>query len=326
MKDTVLGFVQKASSMKPIGFSFLIITVLMLFSAIDRGFNHIWRTKKRRKAIIAFFMYWLLLIVGPLFLGLSIALSSYFTSLLLITDTGRQIGGQLTIVLPWLLTTIGLTIIYLIIPNSRVRFLHAIIGATVAGFLFEVAKKIFTIYVTSFPLQEIIFGALSVLPLFLIWVYMSWLVILIGAEVCHGLESFNPDRDDSDYQNNHFIDCLIVLDVIDKKVSTVNHLDRENIIEHLSKISDISIAECLTELQRIDLVQEQEDGNLVMLKDLEEYSLHQYTEVVQWKLPGREMILASDISDKQLAIELLSYQQKINEQPIRFLKQLHRQV
>ena len=320
---TVIGFVEKASNMKALGFSSLVITAIMLLRTIDAGFNQIWRTKKRRKAIIAFLIYWSVLILGPLFLGISIALSSYFTSLLLVTDTGRQISAQLTIVLPWLLTTTGLAILYLVIPNSRVKFLHAISGAMVAGILFELSKRLFTMYVTSFPMQEIIFGALSAVPLFMIWVYLSWLVILLGAEVCHGLENFTPERVAASDHDNYFMDSLRVLEVIQQDT---NNLDRNDILEKLVNISDTSIAESLQELQRIGLIEESDKGDYHLLNDLENYSITEFIEAVQWKLPNRQMILKSDFSEKQLAKLLLSILQKIEEQPTCSLKQSYRQV
>ncbi|RLA00442.1 MAG: hypothetical protein DRQ47_09515, partial [Gammaproteobacteria bacterium] len=222
LEQTIRGFIEKASSMKTLGFSSLIATAILLLHTIDQAFNQIWRTQQKRKAIIAFLIYWLVLIFGPLLLGMSIALSSYFTSILVLTDTGRQIDAHLTFFLPWIISSSGLMILYMVIPNSRIKFSHAIAGAFVAGLLFELAKQIFTMYVISFPLQEIIFGALSAVPLFLIWVYISWLVILLGAEVCHGLENFKPELDEIDQFSNHFLDCLMVLKVIKRQAAIGN--------------------------------------------------------------------------------------------------------
>ncbi|MCP3675467.1 MAG: YihY family inner membrane protein [Gammaproteobacteria bacterium] len=320
---TVIGFVEKASNMKALGFTFLVITAIMLLRTIDAGFNQIWRTKQRRKALVAFIIYWSVLILGPLFLGISIALSSFFTSLLIVTDTGRQIGAQLTIILPWLLTTIGLAILYLVIPNSRVKISHAITGAMVAGILFELSKRLFTMYVTSFPMQEIIFGALSAVPLFMIWVYLSWLVILLGAEVCHGLENFTPERVGASDHDSYFMDSLRVLEVIQQDT---NNLERNDILEKLVNISDTSISLSLQELQRIGLIEESDKGVYRLLNNLENYSINQFVEAVRWKLPNKQMIFKSEFSDKQLAKALLSILQKIEEQPTCSLKQSYRQV
>ena len=202
--------------MQTLGFSTLVLTAILLLRTIDNAFNQIWRIKNQRKTFISFISYWLVLILGPLFLTVSIALSSYFSSLLVVTDTGRQISAFLSIILPWILTTTGLVLLYLIIPNTRIKLSHALIGAVFAGLLFEVAKKLFTIYVTSFPLQEIIYGALSAVPLFIIWIYLSWMLVLLGAEICHGLENYKAQNIDLE-NDNCFLDCLRVLKVIPEK-------------------------------------------------------------------------------------------------------------
>jgi len=325
IEQTIRGFVQKASDMKTIGFSSLFVTAIMLLRTIDTAFNQIWRTEQQRKALVAFLFYWLVLILGPLLLGISIALSSYFTSMLLVTDTGRQIGALVTVVLPWLVTTMGLAILYLVIPNARIKVSHAFSGAVVAGLLFEVAKGLFTMYVTSFPLQEIIFGALSAVPLFLIWVYLSWLVILLGAEVCHGLENFRADCDESHQEKNHFLDCLRVLKSIEQLSNQGKQPDRTDILDQLGNITDSSISDCLHELIRIGLLQEVRDGRYQLIQDLNLYTVNQFTEAVYWKLPSTQMIQQSEFSDKLLGLELLDMIQNMQQLPTCSLKQSYHQ-
>jgi len=326
IEQTVRGFINKASNMKTLGFTSLIVTAIMLLRTVDTGFNQIWRTKQKRKAIVAFLLYWVMLLLGPLLLGLSLVLTSYFTSLLVIIDAGTQISAQLTIVLPWLLTTMGLAILYIVIPNTRVRFIHAITGAMVAGLLFEVAKRLFTMYVTSFPLQEIIFGALSAVPLFLIWVYLSWLIILLGAEVCHGLENFTPDHDEEVEHGNHFLDGLRVLFFISEKNESDLYPDRTDIVEELDYISDTSLVDCLQELQRIGLIGENDDSTYQLLTNLDDFSLHQFIDLVHWKLPDPDVIENSYFADRLLGKDLLAIIETIKQQPTCSLKQLHHQV
>ncbi len=326
LEQTVRGFISKASNMKTLGFSSLVVTAIMLLRTVDTGFNQIWRTKHKRKAIVAFLIYWMVLILGPLLLGLSIVLTSYFTSLLVLIDAGKQISAQLTIVLPWLLTTMGLTILYLVIPNTRVKLIHALTGAMVAGLLFEVAKRLFTMYVTSFPLQEIIFGALSAVPLFLIWVYLSWLVILLGAEVCHGLENFTLDYNEEVEHGNHFLDCLRVLYFISEQNESGRYPDRTNIVEQMDYISDTSLVDCLQELQKIGLIHEKNNTTYQLLTDLNEFSLHQFIDLVHWKIPDPDRIGSSYFADRLLGRDLLAIIESIKEQPTCSLKQLYHQV
>lgn len=277
IKTTVHGFVDKASAMQTLGFSSLVVTAILLLRTIDTAFNQIWHTQQQRKALMALLIYWSVLIVGPLLLGASIALSSYFASVILATDAGRHIGGFLILVLPWLLTTLGLAILYLVIPNAKIRFSHALVGAIVAGLLFELAKQLFTMYVISFPLQEIIFGALSAVPLFIIWVYLSWLVILLGAEVCHGLAVFKPEREEKYLQDNHFLDCLMVLRVINQQSDQNQYLGRIELLDCLDGIKEGSLADCLNELVGVGLIEEKTSGCYAMVggpQDLEQQSIY----------------------------------------------------
>lgn len=272
IQHTIGDFVHRASDMKALGFSTLVITAILLLHTIDKAFNQIWRTVQQRKTIIAFIIYWLVLILGPLFLGVSIALSSYFSSLLVVTDTGKQLSSYLTIILPWSLTTIGLTILYMLIPNTRVKLTHAVIGAVIAGLLFEASKSLFAMYVTSFPLQEIIYGALSAVPLFIIWVYISWMVILLGAEVCHGLENFQAQSIESE-DDNYFLDCLRVLKVIESYSLEDKYPERAEIIESIGIISDYSISESLAELTKLKIIESFEDSRYRLLIDLSKISV-----------------------------------------------------
>jgi membrane protein len=183
-------FLKQAAQVGTLGFTILVITALILMNNIDKVFRKIWHGSKRRKALSSILIYWCVLILGPLLLGLSILLSSYFTSMLMLNEQVRELGIQLTYILPFLLTIIGLTLLYWLIPNARVKLLEALTGALVAGLLFELVKRLFTWYAISFPLQKVIFGALSVIPLFMLWVYLSWLIVLVGAEITHGLRYY----------------------------------------------------------------------------------------------------------------------------------------
>ena len=118
------------------------------------------------------------------------------------------------------------------------------------------------------------------------------------------------------------MDSLRVLDVFQQQP---NNLDRNDILEKLVNISDTSIAESLQELQRIGLIEETDKSNYRLLNDLENYSIIQFIEAVRWKLPNRQMIMESDVSDRQLAKSLLSILQKVEELPTCSLKQSYRQ-
>lgn len=325
IQHTMRDFVLRASDMQTLGFTTLVITAILLLHTIDKAFNQIWRTVQQRKTIIVFIFYWLVLIIGPLLLGVSIALSSYFSSLLVVTDTGKQISSYLTIILPWSLTAIGLTILYMLVPNTRVKLSHAVIGAVIAGLLFEAAKSLFTMYVTSFPLQEIIYGALSAVPLFIIWVYISWLVILLGAEVCHGLENFKAQTIESE-DDNHFLDCMRVLKVIENYSLEGECPERGEIIKSIGIISDYSISESLAELTKMNIIESLENSRYCLLIELSTISVYDFISSVPWKIPSTQSINTSEFKSTFLGQELLEIVDSIEKRPTCSLKQSYHQV
>jgi len=187
IEEVLSGFIQNAMRMQLISFISLLVTALMLIATIDKAMHEIWHEARKRTALGSLFIYWLVLIITPLMLATSIAISSYVSTLKWFDEVPEQIGVMWTLILPWLSSTIGLTLLYQVIPSAAVKFRHALFGAMFAALLFELSKRLFSLYIAHFPVQEAIFGALAVFPLFLIWLFVAWLVVLLGAEVCHAL-------------------------------------------------------------------------------------------------------------------------------------------
>jgi membrane protein len=197
VKEHIAGFVTNASEMSAIAITFLFLFALLLISAIDTSLNKIWRVTAKRRIVTAFSMYWMVLTLGPVLMGSSIAATSYIVSLISIGT--YDIFGLTNIALRALpvFASIGaFLILYTVVPNKVVPIKHALLGATLAALLFEVAKKGFAFYITQLPSYERIYGALAGIPILFLWVYLSWLVVLIGALFTVSLENFNPEEHD----------------------------------------------------------------------------------------------------------------------------------
>ena len=160
-----------------------LISVLLLFSTIENTFNDIWRVKSGRPLVERIFVYLAMVILGPLLVVSSLSVTSYLVSLPIISNmpVPKNLNTQLLKLLPILFESTAFLLIYLIIPNQVVLLRHALIGTLVSTFLFEISKKIFTIYVTNFDSYQVIYGALWVIPVFFVWIFISWLVVLVGA-------------------------------------------------------------------------------------------------------------------------------------------------
>ncbi|MBF9001890.1 MULTISPECIES: virulence factor BrkB family protein [Vibrio] len=181
-------FVANTGKMTIFGSMFLFVAALMLISNVDRSLNFIWRVKHKRRMVFSFSMYWMFLTLGPLLIGASIALSSYVTSLKLLEN--ETLTGAYNLFLRWLpviLSFLAFVVLYLLVPNKKVRLHHAFTGAIAAALLFELSKKGFAIYITQFPSYQLIYGALAAIPILFVWVYLCWVIVLVGAEITASL-------------------------------------------------------------------------------------------------------------------------------------------
>ena len=136
-------------------------------------------------------MYWMVLTLGPILVGASIALSSYLVSIVSVDEF--DVLGLFDIflrLLPLFSSIVAFVILYMAVPNKTVPFKFAIAGAVIAGVLFELAKKAFALYIAEFPSYQVIYGALATIPIIFLWVYVSWLIVLIGALITVSLQEY----------------------------------------------------------------------------------------------------------------------------------------
>ncbi len=192
IQQYIQKFAENASKLTGPGILFLVITSLMMMATIDKSLNTIWHNSKLRQAAARFIVYWSVLTLSPILIGVSLAISSYIVSLPLLSETasyGEKLG--LLRALPFFMETLAFTLLYVVVPNCRVAIRSALIGGAAAALLFELAKKAFSFYITSFPTYETIYGAMSTVPVFLIWIFFSWAITLIGAELTWCLDTFS---------------------------------------------------------------------------------------------------------------------------------------
>jgi len=185
-------FIRKASQLTGVSAIILLITAMMTLHTIDQTLNKIWKVERGRRTTINMLIYFSIVILGPLLVGLSILATTYLFSLTL--SAGATFTNEL-VWLAWLVVLLVFTAVYRWVPNTHVPWRYAVAGGLVATILFELAKHGFTLYLSWFPNYEIIYGAVAVVPLTLVWIYISWLVVLVGAEIAHCLSIFASNRD-----------------------------------------------------------------------------------------------------------------------------------
>ena len=191
----LVRFVENATKMTSVGLVVLILVALLLISSIDHTLNHIWRVRKNRRQVVSFSIYWVVLTLGPVLIGTSLLTTSYLLSLTGFEENTLLVVRKLFLtVLPYLSSFLSFLLLYLLVPHTRVHFWSALSGAMIAAVLFELSKSAFALYFTHFPVYKDIYGALAIIPLLFVWVFISWVVILVGAQVAASLDGFLEEQ------------------------------------------------------------------------------------------------------------------------------------
>jgi membrane protein len=209
-------FAANAARLTTVGLAFLFVTAIIVLLTIDRAFNQIWRVPRPRGTAQRVFIYWALLTVGPLLVGASLSLTSWLVSqsLGLVKDVPLAAEVMLEVV-PILLTAAAFTLAYIAIPNRRVLVRDALAGGLLAALAFEGMKHGFALYVTHFPTYRLVYGAFASVPIFLLWIYLSWMVVLFGAVTAAVLPEWRERATQVEsVPGAQFLDALQILRVL----------------------------------------------------------------------------------------------------------------
>jgi len=177
-------FAAQAKGVGTVGLVLLFFTALALMLTIDRTLNGIWRVRKPRPIAQRVLVYWAAVTLGPLALGASLSLTSYAIS----ASKGlvSVLPGGLSLFLETFefgLLAAGLAALFHYVPNTHVRWRHALAGGISSTLGFELAKKALGWYLTTVPTYSVMYGALATVPIFLVWMYLAWVIVLLGAVI-----------------------------------------------------------------------------------------------------------------------------------------------
>jgi len=209
-------FADNAARLTAVGILFLFVTAMIVLQTIDRALNQIWRVPRPRSTVQRIFIYWALLTVGPILIGASLSLTSWLVSqsLGLVKDVPRA-GEALLKVVPILLTGCAFALLYITMPNRRVLVRDALSGGFLAALAFEGMKHAFALYITEFPTHKVVYGAFASVPIFLMWIYFSWLVVLFGAVAAAVMPEWRERASQVEpVPGTQFLDALQILRVL----------------------------------------------------------------------------------------------------------------
>jgi len=270
VRDKLAAFSEQARQLSVLGTVFLVVTAFWTLVSVESAFNSIWNVAENRRGLQRFLVYWGVLTCGPLLVVGGLLISSYLISLPLVADIDT-IGAREKLLgyLPMVLSATGFTVLYSAVPNCFVPFRHAVLGGIVSMIVFETAKRGFGWGVAHSNLQ-LIYGTFAAVPLFLIWIYFFWALVLSGAII---VRTLSLPRDPADARREPLlILCLRVLKLLyaahrEGRVVTDAELasgvvmritDRDRVIQVLSSL---------------DLIVRKDDGGFMLARDLRNVTL-----------------------------------------------------
>lgn len=199
-------FHERAAGIGALGLIGLFLMAVIMFVVVERSFNEIWKVGRRRSLLKAFAVFSGVIIWIPLCIG-----ASYYLTRELAKGTPAGWGSNMTSFLPFLLAFLGLTLANLYVPNTRVKFMSAIFGAVLAATLWELAKANFGTYIGKYGTYTTLFRAVGVIPYLLVWVYFSWLIILLGVVIAYCSQNFRALLIEDISRSFDLIDSSVVL-------------------------------------------------------------------------------------------------------------------
>ncbi|TAL83221.1 MAG: YihY family inner membrane protein [Candidimonas sp.] len=257
VSDTVMNyltqFAAQASRLTAIGSVFLIVTSILLMMTIDRALNDIWNVSRQRPLGRRMLVYWAILSLGPILAGASLWVTSYLAheSQGRVAQLSTVLGLALSFI-PVLATALGFAAMFVMVPHRKVEWKDAFAGGFGVAIVLEIMKAGFAFYLTRFPSYMVIYGAFATLPIFLVWIYLSWLAILFGATVAATLPLMRLRRWAENRQAGaSFIDAIHVIRLLRsaqgsrppgrsaRYLSTHLHLDQHELLSVLDTLKDL---------------------------------------------------------------------------------------
>jgi len=271
LAETFEQFLTSVNKLTLTGTAFLIATALMLMMRIEKSFNVIWRVPRPRPLLNKITMYWAVLTLGPLVLGGATALSAQ--PLLDFVGDGVSESDFLRDVGVFALTWLAFGLMFVLVPNCRVPFSYAALGALVSTVLFTIAKIAFVGYVSRAS-YSVIYGALASVPIFLFWLYIVWTVILLGASLAASLTTFSDRGTDWEWPESW--ELLLVFRLLGhfhEAQVRGEALDLEELMEREQGIPSSRLQDLLRTLVEQDLITQDQEGAWLLKRDLGRYSL-----------------------------------------------------
>ncbi|RLL47234.1 YihY family inner membrane protein [Acinetobacter cumulans] len=286
------AFTDKSSNLTVIGILFLFITTVMMLTSIETVFNRIWRVTETRGGILGFMRYWTIISLGPILLGSAFVISSTMTSLNVLNNNfaGYELDGEFIL---WLisfgLTILGFFILNWTIPNRNVPLKAALIAGLFSATVFELLKNLFGFVMSNFTSYELIYGAFAAIPIFLLWIFLSWNIVLLGVEISYALTAFDADAS-RDRKRHPVIMLLDLLELFYQKQKVGLSVSESEALEVLGRDEIGRWPSYVKLLEKQNLITRTDTNNFVLARNLAQIDFWTFYSQLPYPLPHRKDI------------------------------------
>lgn len=288
LNQALSAFADKSSNLTIIGVLFLFITTVMMLTSIETVFNRIWRVRETRGGIIGFMRYWTIISLGPIILGSAFVLSSTVASMNILSNNfaGYELNGAFIL---WLisfgLTVLGFFILYWTIPNRNVPALAALAAGAFSAVIFEALKNLFGYIMSNFTSYEIVYGAFAAVPIFLLWIFLSWNIVLLGVEISYAITAFSSNK----HQNRHpLIILLDLLALFYEKQKLGKSVSEKEALSTFGREELSCWPKYVSLLERQKLIHRTDNNDYVLSRNLNEIDFWKFYQSLPYALPHRK--------------------------------------
>lgn len=281
------AFTDKSSNLTIIGILFLFVTTVMMLTSIEKVFNRIWRVRETRGGIIGFMRYWTIISLGPILLGSAFVISSTMASLNVLSNNfaGYELNGAFVLwLISFCLTVVGFFILNWTIPNRSVPIKSALIAGLFSAVVFELLKNLFGFIMSNFTSYEVVYGAFAAIPIFLLWIFLSWNIVLIGVEISYALTAFTAHKE----QKRHPVIMLLdLLELFYKKQQHGLSVSDDEALDVLGRDEIGRWPSYVLMLEQQNLVKRTDDNQYVLVRNLSQVDFWSFYSQLPYPLPKR---------------------------------------
>ena len=284
------AFTEKSSNLTIIGVLFLFFTTVMMLTSIETVFNRIWRVKETRGGILGFMRYWTIISLGPIVLGSAFVISSTLASMNVLSNNfaGYELDGAFILwSISFSLSILGFFILNWTIPNRNVPIKSAFIAGLFSAVVFELLKNLFGYTMSNFTSYQIIYGAFAAIPIFLLWIFLSWNIVLLGVEISYALTAFNSGND----QKRHPL--LMLLDLLElfyQKQKFGKSVSEHEALEVLGRDEIGRLPSYILMLEKQNLIKRTDDDKFVLVRNLSQVDFWSFYSNLPYALPHKNDI------------------------------------